>query len=336
MPKEVETVGNQEVLCWAKGVFGTTQPFSAGFLSLYVIESEGEALLVDAGAGENECSYRLLDEVGVPANRTTLWLTHLHRDHTGNASQLASEGARLEMRRSRNEGEPFDPADVFRLAGFEAGPSHRRTYHQIDANASEAAIGHPIEKLDAGETVRIGSRTFRVIEFAGHAKGHGGLYEEETGIVFTGDQIIDGIVPAVTSMRLDRHDMERFHESLEAVRALHPRVMFPAHLHPVFGEQAIDEVIDGIEDSFGKIVKKAGDILAARDEWMTAAEFARVFYGYRVGGFATFSTVEQAFRLTKLLAYFEELCDQGRAQRRIDDDGSARYRIAPPGPHIVV
>lgn len=327
-----DTMGNQEVLQWARGIYGTTQPFGGqqqrvGYLSLYAIVSNSEALLIDAGFGENDSVYRLLDEVKVPIENASLFLTHLHIDHIGMASALAREGVPLKMRRSRNASDQLDPAALLRLVGSPADPGHQRTLYQLEANRVERSIGHPIAKLEAGSELRVGTRSFRVLEFAGHAKGHGGLFEEETGIIFTGDQIIDQIVPAVSAWYLDRHDMARFYESLEEVKRLHPKIMFPAHLRPVYGEENIIGVIDHIKRSFDVIVRRVGNMLGGRGEWMTSAELARLFYGYRVGGFDGFSPMDQTFRLTKMLAYLEALYDAGKAERMVDENGAARYRI---------
>lgn len=326
----IDVEGNREIIQWAKDVYGTNQPFGSqairvGYLSHYLVVSEGEALLIDAGYGQNDSAYRLLDAVGIPPEKTTLFLTHLHIDHIGMAAKLAQEGVTLKMRRSRNADDLVDPAALLCLLGTSPGPAQQHALCQFDAAEAERSIGYPIEKLEPDAELRVGARRFRVLEFAGHAKGHGGLYEEETGIVFTGDQIIDQIVPAVSAWHLDRRDMGRFYESLAVVRSLHPRLMLPAHLRPVFGEEEIDEVIGHIERSFDKIANRVHHMLTVRREWISPTELARVFYGYYPGGFDGFSPEDQVFRLTKMLAYLELLYDSGKARRCIDDAGAVRY-----------
>ena len=69
-------------------------------LNCYVLRTPEEDLIIDTGFRRPECESALWDglrELGVDLGRASLFLTHLHSDHTGLAPQLASRGCRVYM-----------------------------------------------------------------------------------------------------------------------------------------------------------------------------------------------------------------------------------------------
>ena len=73
------------------------------WLNCYVVSSGGRNLLIDTGFNRPECREALLDgmrQLGLTADNTDIFLTHLHSDHTGNAAYLAGEGFSVMMGRT--------------------------------------------------------------------------------------------------------------------------------------------------------------------------------------------------------------------------------------------
>ncbi len=69
----------------------------------YVVSSGGRNLLIDTGFNRPECREALLGgmrQLGLTADYTDIFLTHLHSDHTGNAAYLAGEGFNILMGRT--------------------------------------------------------------------------------------------------------------------------------------------------------------------------------------------------------------------------------------------
>ena len=72
------------------------------WLNCYVVSSGGRNLLIDTGFNRPECREALLGgmrQLGLTADNTDIFLTHLHSDHTGNAAYLAGEGFSVMMGR---------------------------------------------------------------------------------------------------------------------------------------------------------------------------------------------------------------------------------------------
>ena len=73
------------------------------WLNCYVVSSGGRNLLIDTGFNRPECREALLGgmrQLGLTADNTDIFLTHLHSDHTGNAAYLAGEGFSVMMGRT--------------------------------------------------------------------------------------------------------------------------------------------------------------------------------------------------------------------------------------------
>ena len=73
------------------------------WLNCYVVSSANRNLLIDTGFNRPECREALLDgmrQLGLTADNTDIFLTHLHSDHTGNAAYLAGEGFNILMGRT--------------------------------------------------------------------------------------------------------------------------------------------------------------------------------------------------------------------------------------------
>ena len=63
-------------------------------LNSYVVRGEGRSLIIDTGMNREECLRPLLDslkELNVDLNKTDLFITHLHADHLGLVSNLATD-----------------------------------------------------------------------------------------------------------------------------------------------------------------------------------------------------------------------------------------------------
>ena len=65
------------------------------YLNAYVIKGKTENLVIDTGFNRPECQDALcrgLEELGIEFRHTSLFLTHLHADHTGLVGLFAKEG----------------------------------------------------------------------------------------------------------------------------------------------------------------------------------------------------------------------------------------------------
>ena len=87
--------------------------------------------------------------------------------------------------------------------------------------------------LADGDVVDLGDRAFEVLHLPGHSPGSIGLWEEATGVLFSGDAVYDG--PLLDE--LDDSDVEAYVATMRRLRELPVTVVHAGH-EPSFGRDA--------------------------------------------------------------------------------------------------
>jgi len=78
-------------------------------LNSYVIKGDDRNLIIDTGFNRSVCHEAMLKglaELGIDLTRTDFMLTHMHADHTGLVSRLATETSKIYF--SRIDSRVFD------------------------------------------------------------------------------------------------------------------------------------------------------------------------------------------------------------------------------------
>lgn len=170
-------------------------------VNAFVVLDRGEALLVDAGTPDELNDTRLmraLVRLEVDPERTTLFCTHAHVDHTGLARELAEAGARVVI----PEGVLADMRRMAVPAWREEMVARMRAEGVDEAEAAELAdviwdhaINFETEKIAfstvaLGEELRCGRWAFEVVPAPGHTPGQCVLWEASTRTAFLGDAVL--------------------------------------------------------------------------------------------------------------------------------------------------
>jgi endoribonuclease LACTB2 len=173
-------------------------------------------------------------------------LTHLHPDHVGGVNAL-----------------------VTHLGGRVRVAAHRLTAEALDGNIRVDRLIEDGEMIDLPGSPHL---ALRAMHTPGHARGHLCFYEERTGALITGDNIV-GLGSVLINP--PEGNMRDYLASLERLRALpHLSVLFGAHGPAVAGARA------RIEEYIAHRLEREANILAAvRDDGArTPAEIvARVY-----------------------------------------------------------
>jgi glyoxylase-like metal-dependent hydrolase (beta-lactamase superfamily II)/8-oxo-dGTP pyrophosphatase MutT (NUDIX family) len=191
----------------------------------YLIYSSSELLIIDPGSPYEDEQKALADCVdGLLAEGRTLReivLTHVHPDHVGGVNALREHCART------------SPATKVVVAA-----------HRLTAAALPDGI-HADRFVEEGEVIELSGEphiSLRAMHTPGHARGHLCFYEERTGTLISGDNIV-----GLGSVLIDppEGNMPDYLTSLETMRALpNLSVIFgghgPAMANPY---QKIDEYI---------------------------------------------------------------------------------------------
>lgn len=204
-------------------------------------------LLVDTGLGVAGLRGAIGDLLARPV---VVVATHSHFDHIGSLHQfdtrlvhrleagllaapeiasLSPEGMGEEFCRFMAEaGHPPDQPmiDALPFAGY-------------DPAGYSVAPAPATGLIDEGDVIDLGGRWFRAIHLPGHSPGSIGLWEAETGILFSGDAIYDGPLYDF----LPDSDIGDYVRTMERLRSLPVRVVHGGH-DPSFGRARMIEIID--------------------------------------------------------------------------------------------
>ncbi len=170
---------------------------------------EGSVAVIDPGPDEPAHVQALLEA----AHGDIRWilLTHTHRDHAPAAARLRElTGARL-----------------------------------LGGGAVRGVQGHVELDFDRvlqdGECLQLGAHTMRAIHTPGHASNHVCYLLEATGMLFSGDQLVQGFTVVIAP---PDGNMRAYLESLKRLRALGSSIIAPGHGF-LLGEpqQEIDRVV---------------------------------------------------------------------------------------------
>jgi glyoxylase-like metal-dependent hydrolase (beta-lactamase superfamily II) len=168
-----------------------------------LLDSQGEATLVDAGVGKPAHLAAIRQHLSESVTKLEQVLaTHAHPDHISGASALAEEhaGARF----------------------------FKHLWPEMDAK-------YLVEwqPLNDGDRVTAGGETLVVLHTPGHSPDHLAFWHEPSGTMFTGDLVVQGGSVMIHSSK--GGDLGQYLASLERVGALKPRRLLPAH-----GEEITD------------------------------------------------------------------------------------------------
>jgi len=117
-------------------------------------------------------------------------------------------------------------------------------YADFDPARYNVRAAPPTRLIDDGDVIDLGDRTFRVLHFPGHSPGGVGLFEDATGLFFSGDQIYDGHLFPDTYERAG----EEYIESMERLKELPVTTCHGGHHDSMSGERMVtvaDEYIAG-------------------------------------------------------------------------------------------
>jgi glyoxylase-like metal-dependent hydrolase (beta-lactamase superfamily II) len=181
--------------------------------------------------------------------------THVHGDHVGGMHEFdhraihAAEAAEIAVpARVTVDTAEYGPRVLgpYVAAGYEVGDL------LIDAVPPGGLAATIMERKPAaatrllvdGDVVDLGDRAFDVLHLPGHSPGSIGLWEEATGVLFSGDAVYDG--PLLDE--LEGSDIPAYIDTMRSLRHLPVTVVHGGH-EPSFGRERLLELCDAYLDA---------------------------------------------------------------------------------------
>lgn len=289
-------------------------------LNCYLIREGDRALLIDTGFRREECRQALeegLGALGVDREKMDILLTHLHSDHSGLAPDLIAPGRRIYI----------SAADRKNLENEEGVAQHWLRFHQryrlggvgqelIEAmNEENPAVQHAprfgctqYSTLEDGDVLEVGGYRLRVMLTPGHTPGHLCLWEQEQGLLFSGDHVLFDITPNITVWPDYPDALGAYLRSLKEISALPVKRTFPAHRKTGDFHARVKELLHHHALRLAEVEE-----IAARRPGQTAYEIAgQMTWRIRAKSWAEFPRAQQFFAIGECIAHLDHLAAVGR------------------------
>lgn len=204
--------------------------------NIWHVRGRDRDLVIDTGLGI--ASLRSAAEDLFAANLLAV-ATHYHYDHTGSLHEFDQRAIhRAEAETIATPGEiggwlvVDDIPEQTRFDMIESGYDlsdelliSAVPHEGFDAAAYTVDAVTPTLVLDEGDVIDLGDRAFEVLHLPGHSPGSIGLWEEATGILFSGDALYDG--PLLDN--IPGADIDAYVRTMERLRELPVEVVHGGH-----------------------------------------------------------------------------------------------------------
>ena len=297
------------------------------YLNAYVVHSPERSLVIDTGLNHQQCLAALragLGRIGVDPARCDYFITHLHSDHFGLITRLATDDTRVYFNHPEAEiienWQGFGPMlDYIGRNGF---PLERLV------SALEAHPGSkfgtdwvpPLQMLAEGDVLRVGGYAFECVETPGHTLGHTCLYEPRQRLFIAGDHILDGISPNIQCWAEGRNPLKQYLASLVKVRPLAVDLVLPGHrrLFTRFKDR-IDELIAHHDHRLGEVLEILNE--GPRSGYGVAS---RMTWDIQAPDWESFPVAQQWFATGEAMAHLRYLEEEEKIQRQVQN-GVVRF-----------
>ncbi|QNE37638.1 MBL fold metallo-hydrolase [Leifsonia shinshuensis] len=209
--------------------------------NIWHVKGTARDLVVDAGMGIASLRERVPE---IFDNDPILVVTHAHLDHAGSAYEFTDRRAYGEHSLSVAPKASLYGAELAQLLGFHdfelphllidalPEPGYQPALYRVSSAPVTTA-------LNDGDVIDLGNRQFRALHLPGHTGGCIGLFDEESGELFSGDVLYDDVLLD----DLPESDVTQYIASLRRLAALPVTTVYPGH-RDIFDGIRLRELVD--------------------------------------------------------------------------------------------
>lgn len=306
------------------------------FLNVYVITTPEQNLIIDTGFNRIECREALwngIRELNLDLKKTSVFLTHLHSDHTGLAGDFVLHGCPIYMGKidyfylsEVKTGNNMNAVEeLFRQEGFPAEDLARQGTENQGRRYSVAQM-FPALLVENGSIIRLGKLELQCIHTPGHTPGHMVLYLPEEQLLFSGDHILFDITPNIAVWNGVPRSLEDYLASLDKIRTLKIQATFPAHRH---GESDVYQRISALQAHHKERLEEIYQTIGKCPGCSAYQIAGMITWSARGLGWENFPPHQKWFAMGETLAHLRYLVDHSQILRNEDPESAHYYPIKP-------
>ena len=292
-------------------------------LNSYVVTGQDRNLLIDTGFNLPESFADLQEgiaELSLDMDRTDIFLTHCHADHTGLAGRIASKNTRIFISRvdlplaARMIGDTRASRERLRGKLIESG--YPADEIELSINLNPALANNSFEMFDTiavdeGFTIDTGDFCLKAIYTPGHTPGHMCLYNEAEKIMFTGDHVLFDISPNITDWPEMPDSLDSYLESLKAVGQMDVKLALPAHREIGDFSKRIDELLEHHERRLAEVMR----IVETKPGQSSYEIASQMTWKIRNNSWGDFPLSQKSFAVSEARAHLRYLENLGRVHK---------------------
>ncbi len=292
-------------------------------LNSYLITGDRN-LLIDTGFNEPACREAMLqqlEELHVDLNRTDIFLTHVHHDHSGLSTFLHRPGCQIYISEKDGTLLPAIRNDELWKKRYRRcisnGFSETETRALWGTNPAQTRGPEPFDHyhfVKDGDRLDYGGYSLQCIFTPGHTPGHMCLYEKEKKYFFTGDHVLFRITPNICDWLGVEDSLGDYLVSLDKIRDLPAERLFPGHRVPL---GTLRDRVDFLKEHHRKRLQGVMEIVEAHPG-LTPYEIAgRMQWKIKARNWEEFPLVQKYFATGEAKAHLDYLTVRGHLTHRL-------------------
>jgi glyoxylase-like metal-dependent hydrolase (beta-lactamase superfamily II) len=292
-------------------------------LNSYVGKGPERNLIIDTGWNQQECMRAMqagLAKLGVDLRKTAFFITHLHTDHLGLVSQLATDTSTIYFNRPDAERIQSgicweDFVGFARLNGFPEKELQRvpDSHPGFKFRSKEPLRFHLLKE---GDSLEISDYAFKCVETPGHTKGHMCLYEPNKKIFVAGDHILGDITPTILLWSDEWNPLKEYLASLDKVFGLDIDLVLPGHRGILWNsKERIRELKHHHQERLEEIVSILGQ--GSQDAFQVAS---RMTWDIVYDSWDLFPVSQKWFATGEAIAHLQYLEEKGMIRKEMQKE----------------
>ncbi|MBN1689779.1 MAG: MBL fold metallo-hydrolase [Dehalococcoidia bacterium] len=303
------------------------------YTNSYLIKGEDRFLLIDTGMNLKECVLALeagLQKLNVDLNKTDFFVTHIHHDHMGLVSTMATRTSRVFFN-------PIETA-ILTNVSFKQRWAAMMEFYMANGFPEEAGklwIANPplslfgskleavLVTLSGGGKLEIGDYKFVCIHVPGHSPCHTCLYDKDKKLLFSGDHILFDITPNITCWPELSNALYDYLKSLKKIDKLSVNLVLPGHRS---WQRNLQKRVQELFEHHNKRLDEA--LAAVADGDKTAYEVApHIRWDLSYKTWEQFPIAQKYFAVGETIAHLEYLVGENKLKTK-RTGGKIRYVLA--------